>query len=672
MAAPGTHSMLLPPTAMDARWWILHTENFLGPGGPWRVRWTALDNSPDGREVHWSSSIVWVLGGLSKMAGAAMGKPAFTVVGQASFWLGPATLLAGLALMGWIASRVFSPVPIGAFLLVFAIQPSLYQCFRPGETDHHGLAAVLAASSVLALLAGGAGLVSTKKHKTGFLPPPPGAARWFRFSGFLGSAALWVSASSFLPVLAATGAGAIAAFLARDRSATAAAPGLWRAWSRAGCCGSLFFYLIEYFPNHMGMRLEVNHPLYALAWLGGGDILARALEAMAGGRPFQGKRARGTVAWTFLSALAVALPAALANWPQSRFFAVSDRFLLLLHNRFIQEFQTLPKAMEEGGALNIALEWFPVPVFVLAAAAALARIGALRGPWGPGLALAAAPALAMQALAFWQVRWVVPAMALWLVCALAALEAAQRSGRGKAALSGFAVCAAAAAFPLPAGVFASLARGGDTQLPKSAIPALIARDVSHRLRQASPAAVPTVLSGPTTSTELNYYGGLRTLGTLYWENLEGLKRAAGIFAAASEGECRKLIENAAVTHILVTTWDDFGNAYVSLLGESGQKVPAGGETFIGRVLAGTESPQWLRPLYYPIPETFGIPGESLRLFAVAPSQTPAQALMHRGIYAFDSGEHSAAALLFAEAASLNPREPGLQGWISENQAKLKK
>jgi hypothetical protein len=34
--------------------------------------------------------------------------------------------------------------------------------------------------------------------------------------------------------------------------------------------GSLFFYLLEYFPNHLDMRLEVNHPMYGLAWFAGG------------------------------------------------------------------------------------------------------------------------------------------------------------------------------------------------------------------------------------------------------------------------------------------------------------------------------------------------------------------------------------------------------------------
>jgi predicted MFS family arabinose efflux permease len=51
--------------------------------------------------------------------------------------------------------------------------------------------------------------------------------------------------------------------------------------------------------------------------------------------------------------------------------------------------------------------------------------------------------------------------------------------------------------------------------------------------------VPVVLTGPNASTEMTYHAGLRTVGTLYWENMPGLKRAARIFAAADAAEAKR-------------------------------------------------------------------------------------------------------------------------------------
>ena len=50
-------------------------------------------------------------------------------------------------------------------------------------------------------------------------------------------------------------------------------PGLFRFWGLVGGGASVAVWLLEYFPNHLGLRLEVNHPLYAAAWIGGGEVL---------------------------------------------------------------------------------------------------------------------------------------------------------------------------------------------------------------------------------------------------------------------------------------------------------------------------------------------------------------------------------------------------------------
>jgi hypothetical protein len=48
----------------------------------------------------------------------------------------------------------------------------------------------------------------------------------------------------------------------------------WRAWAVAGGVTALGAYLIEFAPAYLWhWQLSSIHPLYALAWLGAGEIL---------------------------------------------------------------------------------------------------------------------------------------------------------------------------------------------------------------------------------------------------------------------------------------------------------------------------------------------------------------------------------------------------------------
>ena len=43
-----------------------------------------------------------------------------------------------------------------------------------------------------------------------------------------------------------------------------------------------------------------------------------------------------------------------------------------------------------------------------------------------------------------------------------------------------------------------------------------------------------LLASPDASTGIGYYGRIKTLGTLYWENTAGLKSAAAIYCASTD------------------------------------------------------------------------------------------------------------------------------------------
>jgi hypothetical protein len=109
----------------------------------------------------------------------------------------------------------------------------------------------------------------------------------------------------------------------------------WRLWGRVGAALSLCFYLLEYAPGHVGMRLEVNHPLHALAWLCGGEVIADVIERWH--HPAE-KNWRGLARLALAVAGVLAVPVAIRiGGPMV--FAMSDPFMSGLHER-IGEFQS--------------------------------------------------------------------------------------------------------------------------------------------------------------------------------------------------------------------------------------------------------------------------------------------------------------------------------------------
>ena len=73
-------------------------------------------------------------------------------------------------------------------------------------------------------------------------------------------------------------------------------------------------------------------------------------------------------------------------------------------------------------------------------------------------------------------------------------------------------------------------------------------------------------------------------------------------------------------------------------------------------LDGAEPPDWIRPLYYPVPATFGLDGAEVRIFAVMPHQSRLDALIHRGIYQHDAGNAEEAKKIFQRALELSPND----------------
>jgi hypothetical protein len=665
--APGAREeyLVLPNSSVDARWWVLHTKKMLRDG-TLRVRNTALDNAPDGREVHWSSILMWVLAILAWFRSWGTGQPAEWFVADAAVAAGPLLLVLFFGALWWVARRAFGWLPAIFYLLVLLTTQGVVRTFDLGEADHHGIVLAFASACALCLVAGGAGFARRTD---------PIAPRWFVASGLTGAAALWVSASTALPILAGLGAGGLLAgwFFARNKKPAPLRPDLWVVWGLAGCLGSLAFYLLEYFPRHMSWRLEVNHPLYAFAWLGGAWLLCRILEGrLAAKFPF---REIGDWVKAALCVLMVAAPVAAIILAGDHVFWVSDSFLLALHKEYISEFQSIAGILRWKGQEQNALVWIILYFWIwviFAGALALWISGKGDGLFRRTLSLLLPATMIMQMLSLWQVRWSSAAFALWALWGLLAVAAVCRLPVGSPWLTrGLAFVAAVPwiAFllgPLPSAAFATKAERTclDAPLSEDVGGNLLVRDVTHRLLQASPGQVPTVLTGPNTSTEMVYHGGVRVLGTLYWENMPGLKKAAEIFAASTEEATKRLLMECGVTHIVVPSWSNFGEAYAGLLAKAqGKESPD--SSYLDAVLKSEEFPVWLRPFAYPIPTATGIDAQSVRVVALIPAQNEFEAHYYRGVYHFESGQPDKARAQFELALNLRPGEPRVQAYLRQ-------
>lgn len=659
--APGTweRMQLLPTSSVDARWWILHAQHAIG-SRELRVRSTDLDNAPDGREMHWSSSIVWLLLAMKNIPGLEG-----TDLATISVWSGPLLFILCLAMLGTIAWRGAGFPTASFFLLVFGSWTLIFQCFRAGETDHHGLLCALAAGCVLSAGFGLAGFLQTGRKPGGRQQQAAAltARGWFVLSGVLGGAMLWVSAATAIPVIASLALGGVLAAGINKPDSEFPVGDLWWTWSLAGGMTSAGFYLLEYFPAHMGLRLEVNHPLYSAAWIGGGYLTSLAIAKLDGIPLF---RKRSQVCGALLALVAIAVPPVLVMKFARDCFWVRDPFLLALHREYILEFQTFLESAASRLSPDLLVEVFSWPVFVLAGFALYAR--SMPKYWRAVMAAVVCPAMVLQIMALLQVRWLVISSALWTVGVLflvvGFLRGCLRPSKTMLAVFGIVACLNTLVFPildLSDSVGVARKQG---EIPKEWISSILLRDVAHRLVQSSPSTVPVVLSGPTSSTDLTYYSGVHTLGTLYWENRAGLVAAAGMFDATSETGALALLGRHHVSHIVLASWDDYATGYARLLRRSQGRADDKEPGFLERALSSRAGlPDWLRPLPYSIPAGFNLATEWVRIFQVVPDQTHGEALLFRGIYEIQSGSRDQGVALLNEASLALPGDERPKQWL---------
>ena len=634
--ADNQHELILPYPGIDTYHWVMQTQEMLAGAGA-RIRTVDYDNAPAGREVHWSSLIRWWLAALAVVDHFYTATPLPMAVEDVAP-IGSVLLVVGLivALTPLVARRfgsgpaalfAFGPMGVGPF----------YESFSGGRTDHHGLVALTGLLTVLFLLGGGAGWVraengpeSADSFLRTWLPNRVQARRWFIASGVVGAVGLWVSAASVVFTLAFTGLGALLAtgWLARGVAADEPArpdPSLWRVWGWSGAAASLFFYLLEYFPAHLGMRLEVNHPLYALAWGGGGEIIFRACRWWGGGQLAERPR---DWAWLAGSVGVLALIPALIFLFADRVFAVSDQFLWTMHNDNIEEFFSLWVFLKSQPFWTLVSMASPLVLLTIPMIFWSGRRDWPR-PARALLALALPPALITFGQAVAQVRWIETSYALWLAALVGVAMALRlRAYRWNpwriivaVLLLGWSL------LPNPRNIIYSWVEG-HWKAPLSEVEPLelITRDVAQRLRLREGDVPLVVVSGPTSSTWLLYWGGFHSIGTYYWENLAGMKANAAIYGAGTPDEALQLLQAHHATHLVILSWVDNPSEYARLSHHLRKNDPVPEDAFAWSLTHGRVYPSWLRPIFYPMPQAGDYAKKfSVLVFAIDPTQSEALA-----------------------------------------------
>jgi hypothetical protein len=191
---------------------------------------------------------------------------------------------------------------------------------------------------------------------------------------------------------------------------------------------------------------------------------------------------------------------------------------------------------------------------------------------------------------------------------------------------------------------------GKPALTKLEVDGLVERDIARWLANHAGKAGGVVLAPPGQTTTLYFYGGLRGLGTLSWENRDGLGVAVRITSAMTLEEAKELIDGRGITHLVIPSWDPYFEVYARM----GMGQVEG--TFLSQ-LRTWNLPPWLRPLPYQLPGIPGFEKQSVTILEVVEPQDDAPALSRTAEYFLEMGQVDRAVAI-AQALRRFPADVG--------------
>jgi tetratricopeptide (TPR) repeat protein len=609
---------------------IIETQQALATGS-WRVRHVDHENAPTGRAVYSSSPYRWWLAGLARIDHTLSGRPVGVSVERAALWSEPLLHLLLLIGGGWFVRRAFGLAAAVWFALGAVFLFPLGGAFLPGAPGDRSLTLLCALGSVLPLVAG---LLPTTPASGGRAGPRRGA---FIAAGIAGGLGLWVAAPQQTWIIVGVWLGGLASAVIASRAEAANSHARvdtppWRAWAWSGALTSTLAYFIEYAPAHLGLRLEVNHPLYGLAWIGLGELLVLA-EAR---RRVRAGRSRMRVLVTLIAAIAAmaTLPVALIllrpeEWWSGDLFATR---LTQLPNGAAAA--NMAAWLHRDGWTGAVVATF-APLLLLIPAG----IFLVRGPvelWRRrGVALCLGPIAVALVWGLSQLAW-------WslldgLLLAFLATLVAKPSGlpaQARPPLPWLAPSVAGVAMLVGLPQLLPPRHSGDhiafTQLE---IEALLERGAAHWLAERAGPDGAVLFLPPAHTVRWAFHGGerLRGIGSAAWENREGLTATIRIATAQTGEEAQALLQERGATHLVLPSWDQDLQQFARLALKDPQ------DAFIMAVHEWA-LPSWLQPLPYPMPTIPGFERAALVVLRVTDETNRATALARLLEYFIETNE----------------------------------
>ena len=597
----------------DSYYWITFARQ-MAETGEWRIRHTHADNAPYGREVHWSQSVMWLLVGFGYVRHLMTGEAMFTAIEGASIWVNPFLLVFFMVGFSWLISRRMGVVAGAFFALTLVTLPDINWIFNPFHVGHHGLHVAFSLGTVLCLVLGGLGWV--KKRLTegppersdralGFFKPlelqgKAQARRYFAAAGIFTGLGLWIGATVQFFTIGALAVGSVTlacfmpASLTDERSEYV--PELWRVWGLYAAVVGFIFYLVEYFPSHMAMRLEVNHPFYILSVFCVGELMVQLTRWRL--RGWQG----GVVGSLKLAALVggVALVPVLILFGPAQWHHLRDAQMARQH-QFILEFFTYFHMRPEHPVTDWFFDRYGILPFFLVGALALAGPRRTKLHEWAGLWISFFLCLFSLLLALWQVRWagLHAAMITWLMVVVGHITwrnvldvpAARRRMEVWVVLSGLVLVQAAVFSVRGFTEIIDIREGRITG--KQWVDAAMSKHLAEGLRDENRGRPIRVLCSPDLTPVLYYFAGIPGVASLYWENVQGLHDATAFFTDRGDADPRQIAKERGLTCVLVSQ-DDKSAAEFNYIKTGNRSVADAQSTLLAKLFPSRrELPPWI-------------------------------------------------------------------------------
>lgn len=476
-----------------------------------RIRWINADNAPFGRMNEWTSPATILGVAATRTVEILTGLPRENALELAGQWLGPVIGIVHLLTLAWLGWRAGGLPLAAAWLVAWTPALQVLRVTQFGNTDHHAL-------HQWAMLVMLAGLVAWREK-----PTVAGGV----FIGAAGALGLWSGASEVLPAWLC-----VAALAVWESRSPNHPRDFWRAWWLSGATLTFAALLFEFWPHPFHRQLDFLSIWHVALWVIGG-----ALAEYAHRRQPYLRESVLPVALAVLTALLVA--GALRGFDWANMHSVQDE-------RFIWQ-MTVTHEFTSYASLPLleALDrvWWSyglLPV-LLALAAIQCRQLTVRGRW---LLLTFA---LFALLGLYQQRWESFTTVAAIVAAGAVLQE-RFTTRRRWWTTGIMALAVAPCWWLLYFIEkeAKPLRANPALGPHGTTFGLDA--VSRCLGREAPGAI--LLATWDQSGVLAGMGAVRTIGTGYWSNMDGLFESYELMTTTSTERFRELFEKRQIQYLL--------------------------------------------------------------------------------------------------------------------------